>query len=74
MSDLFHKDVPDEFIIKVFEVMNKASWHTFQVLTKRAERLEKIAPKLNWTQNIWLGVTVESKKNIFRIEVFPYII
>ena len=71
MSDLFHKDVPDEFIIKVFEVMNKASWHTFQVLTKRAERLEKIASKLNWTPNIWLGVTVESNKQKKRI---PYLI
>lgn len=71
MSDLFHKDVPDEFIIKVFEVMNKAYWHTFQVLTKRAERLEQIAPKLSWTKNIWLGVTVESDNQKKRI---PYLI
>ena len=71
MSDLFHKDVPDEFIIKVFDVMNKAKWHTFQVLTKRAERLEQIAPKLKWTKNIWLGVTVESDKQKQRI---PYLI
>ena len=71
MSDLFHKNVPDEFIIKVFEVMNKAYWHTFQVLTKRAERLEKIAPKLRWTKNIWLGVTVESDNQKRRI---PYLI
>ncbi len=71
MSDLFHKDVPDEFIIKVFDVMNKATWHTFQVLTKRAERLEEIAPKLKWTPNIWLGVTVESDKQKKRI---PYLI
>lgn len=60
MNDLFHKDVPEEFIIKIFEIKNKASWHTFQVLTKHAERLENIAQKLNWTKNIWLGVTVES--------------
>lgn len=71
MSDLFHKDVPDEFIMKVFDVMNKANWHNFQVLTKRAERLEKIAPKLNWTPNIWLGVTVESDEQKKRI---PYLI
>lgn len=55
----------------VFDVMNKAKWHTFQVLTKRAERLEKIAPKLNWTPNIWLGVTVESNEQKKRI---PYLI
>lgn len=71
MSDLFHKDVPDEFIIKVFNIMNKAKWHTFQVLTKRAERLQEIAPKLNWTSNIWLGVTVESNNQKKRI---PYLI
>lgn len=71
MSDLFHKDVPDEFIMKVFEVMNKARWHTFQVLTKRADRLEKIANKLKWTPNIWLGVTVESENQKQRI---PYLI
>lgn len=67
MSDLFHDDVPDDYIIKVFEVMNKAYWHKFQVLTKRAERLEKIAPKLKWTPNIWAGVTVESQKYVHRI-------
>ena len=71
MSDLFHKEVPDEFIIKVFDIMNKASWHTFQVLTKRAERLEEIASKLSWTPNIWLGVTVESNEQKRRI---PYLI
>ena len=71
MSDLFHKDVPDEFIMKVFAVMNKAKWHTFQVLTKRADRLEKIANKLKWTPNIWLGVTVESENQKQRI---PYLI
>lgn len=71
MSDLFHKDVPDDFIIKVFNIMNKAKWHTFQVLTKRADRLEKIAHKLKWTPNIWLGVTVESENQKQRI---PYLI
>lgn len=68
MSDLFHKSVPDEFIMQVFEVMNKASWHTFQVLTKRSKRLKEIAPKLNWTKNIWLGVTVESDNHKDRIK------
>lgn len=68
MSDLFHKSVPDEFIMQVFEVMNKASWHTFQVLTKRSKRLKEIAPKLNWTKNIWLGVTVENDNHKDRIK------
>jgi protein gp37 len=68
MSDLFHKDVPDDFIMQVFDIMNQAHWHTFQVLTKRSERLNEIAFKLNWTPNIWLGVTVESDKRKCRIE------
>ncbi len=67
MSDLFHDDVPDEYIVRVFEIMNKAHWHKFQVLTKRADRLAKIAPKLKWTPNIWAGVTVESQKYVDRI-------
>ncbi len=67
MSDLFHKDVPDEYIQKVFETMNKAGQHTFQILTKRSERLRKMSPKLNWTPNIWAGVTVESGKQKIRI-------
>ncbi len=68
MSDIFHKDVPDEFIIQIFETMNKASWHIFQVLTKRAERIEKIKDKVKWSNNIWLGVSVENERNIWRIE------
>lgn len=68
MSDLFHEDVPLEFIQKVFDVMNIASWHTFQILTKRAERLAALAGLLNWTNNIWQGVTVESSKYKNRID------
>lgn len=68
MSDIFHKDVPDEFILKLFEVMNKAHWHTFQVLTKRAERIKELNDSINWTKNIWLGTTVESQKVIHRID------
>ena len=60
MSDIFHKDVPDEYILQLFEVMNKAHWHIFQVLTKRAERLSELSNKIHWTDNIWMGVTVES--------------
>lgn len=68
MSDLFHKDVPTSFIHRVFEVMNQAHWHQFQVLTKRAERLEQIAPELVWTPNIWMGVSVESSDYVYRID------
>lgn len=67
MSDLFHKSVPDDYIKQVFEVMNKAKWHTFQVLTKRSKRLAQLAPELNWTNNIWMGVTVESQAQKHRI-------
>ncbi len=68
MSDIFHKDVPDEFILKLFEFMNKAHWHTFQVLTKRAERIKELNDSITWTKNIWLGTTVESQKVIHRID------
>ena len=60
MSDLFHEDVADEFIVKIFETMNKASWHIFQVLTKRPERLRAMCNKLVFTDNIWVGTSVES--------------
>ena len=68
MSDLFHKDVPLDFVLKVFSVMKEASWHTFQVLTKRAERLLKLDPVLEWTPNIWAGVSVERSDYRFRID------
>jgi protein gp37 len=67
MSDLFHEDVPAEFIAKVFEVMNRARWHRYQVLTKRAARLAELAPRLPWAPHIWMGVTVESREYIDRI-------
>jgi len=62
MSDLFHKDVPLGYIKRVFDVMNRAHWHTFQVLTKRADRLAEVAYELNWTPNIWQGASVEDQK------------
>lgn len=68
MSDLFHKDVPIEFIKKVFAVMNDNPQHVFQVLTKRAERLFEIHKQLKWTHNIWMGVSVENDKVINRID------
>jgi protein gp37 len=68
MSDLFHKDVPLAFIKKVFKVMNDCPQHEFQVLTKRADRLEEIASELRWTENIWMGVSVENQAAVFRID------
>ncbi len=68
MSDLFHEDIPDEFIQTVFQVMNDAHWHNFQVLTKRAERLARLAPALHWTTNIWQGVSVESAAYVTRMD------
>ncbi len=68
MGDLFHEDVPDDYIARVFHVMNRAKQHTFQVLTKRSSRLSKIAKSLRWTDNIWAGVTVESSKYKQRID------
>jgi protein gp37 len=59
MSDLFDKDIPDEYIRRVFEVMNKADWHIFQVLTKRSPRLARLGQSLPWSQNIWVGVSIE---------------
>lgn len=68
MSDLFHKDVPLEYIQEVFDVMKRAHWHRFQVLTKRADRLELLAPFLEWAPNIWMGVSVESQKYVSRMD------
>ncbi len=68
MSDLFHKDVPLDYIQQVFDVMSRAHWHRFQVLTKRADRLEELSPYLNWAPNIWMGVSVESEKYVDRID------
>ena len=68
MSDLFHESVPDDVILRLFDVMNKASKHTFQILTKRSARLAELAPKINWTKNIWMGVSVENKTALYRCE------
>jgi len=68
MSDLFHKNVPLSFIQRIFGVMNKAYWHKFQVLTKRSDILLKYNSKLNWTENIWMGVSVENDDCTYRID------
>lgn len=67
MSDLFHENVPDEFIFRVFEVMRRADWHCFQILTKRSERLKDIGSRLPWMPHIWMGVSVEDQKHAYRI-------
>ncbi len=68
MSDLFHNDVPFSFIKKIFNIMSKSYWHRFQILTKRAERLYEVSPKLNWPENVWMGVTIESPSYLCRLE------
>ena len=68
MSDLFHRDVPLEFVTRVFDVMRRASWHTFQVLTKRADRLRALDRSLAWAPNIWMGVSVESETYLSRAD------
>lgn len=69
MSDLFHEEMPFDYIQKVFKVMNDNSHHIFQVLTKRADVLAKYSDQLNWSDNIWMGVTVESNEYVNRIEL-----
>jgi protein gp37 len=68
MSDLFQAEVPFEFISRAFETMRQASWHVFQVLTKRSERLEEVSSDLQWPGNVWMGVSVENAKYTFRID------
>jgi protein gp37 len=72
MSDMFHKDVPLSFIQKVFKVMNENPQHTFQVLTKRADRLLKVHEQLTWTHNIWMGVSVEDERVMHRIDALRH--
>lgn len=68
MSDIFHEKISDEDILQLFEIMNKAHWHTFQVLTKRPDRLVDLSSQINWTPNIWMGVTVENTCALERLE------
>ncbi len=73
MSDLFHKDVPAEFIAKCFAVMEKATHHTFQVLTKRPGRAVELARQLPWPDNVWMGTSVENADYTWRIELLTQI-
>jgi len=67
MSDLFHEDIPLEFINEVFKTISIADQHIFQILTKRSNRLVKLINKLNWPENLWMGVSVENQSSINRI-------
>ncbi len=68
MSDLFHEEVPDDFVRQVFNTMEAASWHRFQLLTKRPERLVELAPTLPFPENLWVGVSVENQRWTSRID------
>ena len=68
MSDLFHSDVPFEYIHHVFDVMRRAHWHRFQILTKRSDRLVELDAHIDWPKNVWMGVSVESKKYLTRVD------
>jgi protein gp37 len=68
MSDLFHVDVPLPYIQQVFDVMARANWHKYQVLTKRSERLRDLSPLLNWQPQIWMGVSIENEDYVFRAD------
>ena len=68
MSDLFHEDVPTEYIKEVFDIMGRAHWHQYQILTKRSENVLKLSDELNWAPQIWMGVSVESEKYSYRID------
>jgi len=68
MSDLFHKQVPLEFILKVFDVMNQADWHRYQILTKRSGRLRQLDGQLPWSDHIWMGVSVENARCAYRVD------
>ncbi|MFA5833910.1 MAG: phage Gp37/Gp68 family protein [Bacteroidota bacterium] len=68
MSNLFHKDIPLDFIQAVFKTMNESPQHTFQILTKRSTRLKEVASEIDWPDNVWMGVSVENRKTIGRIK------
>jgi protein gp37 len=68
MSDLFHSQVPEEFIQRVFSTMRQADWHTFQILTKRPGRLRRLNSKIDWPANVWMSVSVENARMTPRVD------
>lgn len=69
MSDLFHEQIPTDFIRRVFASMEEAHWHTFQILTKRPERVVEIADRLTWPENVWMGVSIENRRFVGRADL-----
>ncbi len=68
MSDMFHEDVPFEFVLKIFKVMEQASHHIFQILTKRSEYMMEMSPQIRWPSNVWMGISAENSDNLYRID------
>jgi protein gp37 len=68
MSDLFHETVPTEYIHRVFDVMRRASWHQYQILTKRSERLLHVDPTLEWQPHVWMGASIENEDYLYRVD------
>ncbi len=68
MSDLFHEEIPDDFVEEVFRVMSEAHWHVFQILTKRHERLLELGSQLDWPPNVWMGVSIENRRFVHRAD------
>jgi protein gp37 len=68
MSDLFHEGIEEGYVQRVFDVMRRAHWHRFQVLTKRSERLVEMSPRIDWSENVWMGVSVERQDYTYRID------
>jgi protein gp37 len=68
MSDLFHEEIPAEYVAEIFDVMQRADWHVFQILTKRPERLEALADDLPWPPNVWMGVSIENRRFVHRAD------
>jgi protein gp37 len=73
MSDIFHEDIPEDFVRRSFDVMGLAKQHLFQVLTKRPDRLAMFADRLTWHDNVWLGVSIESQKYVWRAKILRQI-
>jgi protein gp37 len=69
MSDLFHEQIPDAYIREVFAAMEEADWHTFQILTKRPERLVELADTVSWPSNVWMGVSIENRRFVSRADL-----
>ena len=73
MSDLFHRDVPVEFIQQIFQTMRECPQHTFQILTKRSDRLRQLAAQIDWPPNVWMGVSVEDAKALSRVDDLRFV-